>query len=100
MKHIALAALLLLPFSSLPAEEKDPAPADSSPSSAISSLFGSLKEGMKDIDMSALPKQISEMKANYAAQGETIAKLQSEVEMLKQELAALRKEVAALKAKN
>lgn len=50
--------------------------------------------------MSAIPKQISEMKANYAAQGEAVAKLQTEVETLKQELAALRKEVAALKAKN
>jgi len=40
------------------------------------------------------------MKANYTAQGETVAKLQMEVETLKQEMAALRKELAALKAKN
>lgn len=49
--------------------------------------------------MSALPKQISEMKANYAAQGETIAQLKTEMEAMKKELEALRKEVAELKAK-
>ncbi len=96
MKQLALAAALLGCAPALVfAEEKK----DDSPASSISNLFSSLKENVKDIDMSALPKQLSEMKANYTAQGEAIAAMKTEMEAMKKELEALRKEVAELKAK-
>lgn len=94
MKKLLLIAGLLCPAAQLIAEDKE----ESSPSATISNLFTTLKENVKDIDMSAIPKQISEMKANYTAQGETLAQLKSEMEAMKKELEALRQEVAALKA--
>jgi polyhydroxyalkanoate synthesis regulator phasin len=96
MKPLVFIAALCLPWFALSADEKA---TESSPSSTISNLLSSLRENVKDIDMSAIPKQLTEMKENYAAQGQTIADLKAEVEALKKEMAALRKEVADLKGK-
>jgi polyhydroxyalkanoate synthesis regulator phasin len=99
MKSVILATALLVPCSLLVADEKPKAAEEeASPASSFSNLLSSLKENVKDIDMSAIPKQIAEMKENYANQSQTVAELKTEVETLKKELAALRKEVAALKA--
>lgn len=95
--RVAVAAAILLFAPSMIAQEEEQ-------SEGLSSLLNTLKDSVKDLDvgegMKDLPKQLSQLKKNYAEQTAAMEQMKAQIELLKKEMVLLKKEVALLKGES